>query len=235
MTAPSIALQRQVCLQRCREAGVPLFTPQTPQPIREALALVASLVSPRTYAEVRQGTSFYVPKLAGQIWSLIPSVVAEPLRAVNLDLKTTGAIYLAPDAWDKHPCAVTAHELTHAYRDKQVSAGGAIVSSLWALGYVAHDHIRAWEEGTCRVCNLASLVVLEGVGVEDALAACVGGAQSYALGDNAKELYISALYSAAASLRAKQLPGVGNEVHLMAKALVEAGWNPGDWRAALTA
>lgn len=233
MTAPSLDLQRRVCRQRCESAGVPLFTPESPQPVREALAVIASLISPRSYAEVRASTSFYVPRLAGQLWGLLPDIIETPLRALGVDIRDTGAIYVAPAAWDLRPCSVVSHELSHANRDRAVSAGGAIVSSMWALGYLAHPSVRGWEEGTCKVSNLTAMVILEGLDVDDALHACADGAKAYGLDKTGENLYVAMLQSAAASLRAGQLPGVNTEVHLMAQMLVREGWDPGPWRAVI--
>ena len=160
-------------------------------------------------------------------------VVEAPLRAVGIDLHDTGAVYLSAPAWTEHPVAVVSHEFTHHHKDVRVSAGGAVVSALWGLGYAVHDHIRAWEEGTCRVCDLAALVVIEGVPIDAALAAARTGADAYALGDGARALYLAALDSAADSLRAWQLPGVDTEVHHLARMLRREGWDAGPWAEAV--
>lgn len=233
MTAPSIELQQRVCRARAAELRVPLLTPDSPQIVREAIALAASAVSRRTLAEVRAGTSFYTPRLAGQLWQLLPDIVESPLRAIGVDLRDTGAVYLSAPAWAEHPVAVVTHEFTHHHKDVRVSAGGAVVSALWGLGYGVHDHIRAWEEGTCRVCDLTALVVIEGVPIDAALAAARTGADAYALGDGARALYLAALDSAADSLRAWQLPGVDTEVHHLARMLRREGWDAGPWAEAV--
>lgn len=229
MTAPSIDLQRVVCRKRGAVAGVPLLTPDAPQPIREAIALAAAAVSPRTLAEVRAGTSFYTPRLAGALWQLLPESVEAPLRAAGVDLHATGAVYLASAAWDRSPCGTVAHELSHGRRDRAVSAGGVVVSALWGAGYLFHPTIRGWDEGTCRVNDLVALVVFDGLSVDDALKAAAAGVDAYDLSASGREVYLSALESAAASLRAGQLPGVDTEVHAMARALVAEGWDAGPW------
>ena len=179
MSAPSIDLQRVVCRKRAAVAGVPLLTPDAPQPIREAIALAAAAVSPRTLAEVRAGTSFYTPRLAGALWQLLPESVEAPLRAVGVDLHATGAVYLASAAWDRSPCGTVAHELSHGRRDRVVSAGGVVVSALWGAGYLFHPTIRGWDEGTCRVNDLVALVVFDGLSVDDALKAAAAGVDAY--------------------------------------------------------
>lgn len=233
MTAPPVDMQRRVCRARCSAAGVPLLTPDAPQPVREAVAIAAALVSGRKLAEVRAGTSFYVPRLAGALWQLLPDIVEAPLRAVGIDLRDTGAIYLSSPAWDVRPCGTVSHELSHRNRDLVASAGGVIVSALWGVGYLAHPTIRGWEEGTCRVCDLVGLVVFDGLTVDDALAAAAVGVGGYALSESGREVYLAALESAAASLRTGELPGVDTEVHHMAKGLVAAGWDAGPWAAAI--
>lgn len=235
MSPPPIDLQRAVCRKRAAVVGVPLLTPDAPQPVREALALAAAAVSPRTLAEVRAGASFYTPRLVGALWQLLPESVEAPLRAVGVDLHATGAVYVAPAAWDRSPCGTVAHEISHEHRDKTVSAGGVIVSALWGAGYLFHPTIRGWEEGTCRVNDLVALVVFDGLPVDDALKAAAAGADAYALSESGREVYLASLESAAASLRAGQLPGVDTEVHAMARALVAEGWDAGPWAAAIGA
>jgi hypothetical protein len=233
MTPPPIDLQRRVCRAHCATLGLPLITPDAPQVVREAVALTAAAVSPRTLAEVRAGTSFYVPRLAGALWQLLPDAVEAPLRAVGVDLHTSGAVHLSAPAWDRSPCGTVAHECSHGERDKVVSAGGVIVSALWGVGYLAHPTICGWEEGTCRTNDLVALVVFDGLPVDDALKAAAAGVDAYALSESGREVYLSALESAAASLRAGQLPGVGTHVHQLARLLVAEGWDAGPWAAAI--
>lgn len=235
MSPPPIDLQRAVCRRRAAAAGVPLLTPDAPQLVREAIALAAAAVSPRTLAEVRAGTSFYTPRLVGALWQLLPESVEAPLRAVGVDLHATGAVYLSSAAWDRSPCGTVAHELSHGRRDRVVSAGGVIVSALWIAGYLFHPTVTGWEEGTCRVNDLVALVVFDGLSVDDALKAAAAGVDAYALSASGREAYLAALESAAASLRAGQLPGVDTEVHAMARALVAEGWDAGPWAEAIGA
>lgn len=239
MTPPPIDLQRRVALELARARGVPVVTPDSPSALREAVALLVAAVSPRTYAEVSAGASFYVPRLASKVAGLIPAAVLPPLVSTlldvaGIDLPATGVVLLSRDAWDHHPVAVAAHELSHARRDAVVSAGGVIGSVLWGAGYLLHPDVKGWEEGTCRVSDLVGLVVIDGLSVDEAHRASASGVDAYALDEGARALYLAALDSAAASLRAGELPGEGTEVYHALRALVREGWDAGPWAAAIT-
>ena len=175
------------------------------QALREAIAALVSLVSSRTYASLSAGASFYVPRLAGKIAGLVPAAVIPPLVSTlldvaGIDLPASGVVLVSRDAWDRHPLAVVAHELSHARRDATVAAGGVVASVLWGVGYLAHPDVRAWEESTCRINDLVGLVVIDGLSVDDALPTAAGGVDAYALDTPARALYLAALDSAAASL-----------------------------------
>ena len=232
MTPPPIELQRLVAVERARVRGIPLVTPDTFSATREAVAAVASLISSRSYAEVTAGTSFYVPRLAGEVLALLPASVTSVLRVATFDLPKTGAIYVSREAWDKHPAAVVAHEIGHGQQDAVVSARGPVISALWALGVTVHRTVTGWEEGRCRVNDLVGLVVIDGVDIDAALASARAGADAYALDAPGRELYFAALDSAAASLRAGELPGEGTEIHHVLKALSRE-WDAGPWAAAI--
>jgi hypothetical protein len=229
MTAPSIALQRRVVTERARSVNVPLVTPDSPSALREAAALIVSATSERTYAEVREGVSFYAPRVVGRTLSLLPSAVTGVLEVAGFNVSATGLVLLSERAWNERPASTWAHERSHELRDAVVSAGGVVSSVAWAVGYLAHPTIRGWEEGTCRVNDLVGLVVFEGWPVDDALTAAKVGAALYRLDDPGREVYLAALDSAADSLRAGQLPGVDTEVHHIARMLRREGWDAGPW------
>lgn len=238
MTPPPIDLQRLVAVERARVRGVPLVTPDSPSALREAVALLVAAVSPRTYAEVAAGTSFYVPRLASKVAGLIPAAVIPPLVSTlldvaGIDLPATGVVLLSRPAWDRSPVTTWSHECGHYQQDARVSAGGVVASTLWGLGYLIHDDVEAWEEGRCRVNDLVGLVVIDGVPVDDALASARAGVEAYSLDAVARPLYLAALDSAAASLRAGELPGEGTEIHHALRALVRDGWDAGPWAAAI--
>ena len=231
MTPPPIDLQRRVALDLARAHGVPIVTPDSPSALREAIAALVSLVSSRTYASLSAGASFYVPRLAGKVAGLVPAAVIPPLVSTLLDV--SGVVLVSRDAWDRHPLAVVAHELSHARRDATVAAGGVVASVLWGVGYLAHPDVRAWEESTCRINDLVGLVVIDGLSVDDALPTAAGGVDAYALDTPARALYLAALDSAAASLRAGELPGEGTAIHRGLQGLPRAGWDAGPWAAAI--
>lgn len=239
MTPPPIDLQRRVALDLARAHGVPLVTPDSPSALREAIAALVSLVSSRTYASLSAGASFYVPRLAGKIAGLVPAAVIPPLVSTlldvaGIDLPASGVVLVSREAWDRHPLAVVAHELSHARRDATVAAGGVVASVLWGVGYLAHADVRAWEESTCRINDLVGLVVIDGLSVDDALPTAAGGVDAYALDTPARALYLAALDSAAASLRAGELPGEGTAIHRGLQGLVATGaWDAGPWAAAI--
>lgn len=233
MTAPAIDIQRRAAVERARARGVPLVTPDSPSALREAAALLVSATSDRTFADVRAGVSFYVPRLVGKALALLPRAITDVLAVAGFSVDDAGLVLLSERAWNERPAATLAHELSHANRDAAVSAGSVIASATWALGYLAHPTLRGWEEGTCRVNDLVGLVVLEGVPVDDALAAAKEGAALYGLSDAGREVYFAALDSAADSLRAGVLPGEGTEVHAMLRALRREGWDAGQWAAAI--
>ena len=60
-----------------------------------------------------------------------------------------------------------------------------------------------------------------------------GGVDAYALDTPARALYLAALDSAAASLRAGELPGEGTAIHRGLQGLQGAGWDAGPWAAAI--
>ena len=111
-------------------------------------------------------------------------------------------------AWNGRPAATWAHECSHHLHDLAVSAGGVISSALWGVGYLTHRTVTGWEEGTCRVCDLVGLVVIDGVPIDDALAAAKEGAALYGLDAPGREVYFAALDSAAASRSAEGESGV---------------------------
>lgn len=228
MTAP-IDLQRSVVIARARKRGVPLVTPDSPSALREAAALLITATSERTYADVRSGVSFYAPRLIGKGLALLPRAVTDVLDVAGFRVSEAGMVLLSERAWNERPAATWAHECSHHLRDLAVSAGGVISSALWGVGYLTHRTVTGWEEGTCRVCDLVGLVVIDGVPIDDALAAAKEGAALYGLDAPGREVYFAALDSAADSLRAGVLPGEGTEVQRTLRAMVDEGWNAGPW------
>lgn len=233
MTAPALDLQRRVVTARAAARGVPLVTPDSPSALREAAALLVTATSDRTYADVRAGVSFYVPRLVGKALALLPRTVTDVLDVAGFRVSEAGLVLMSEHAWSERPAGTWAHECSHHLRDLAVSAGGVIGSAAWALGYLTHGTVKGWEEGTCRVNDLVGLVVFDGIPVDDALIAAKKGADLYGLDDTGRALYFAALDSAADSLRAGQLPGVDTEVHRIARMLRREGWDAGPWAEAV--
>lgn len=233
MSAPAIDLQRRAAVERARARGVPLVTPESPSALREAAALLVSATSDRTYADVRAGVSFYVPRLVGKALALLPSAITDVLAVAGFSVSEAGLVLLSERAWNERPAATLAHELSHHNEDEAVSAGGVVASVTWAAGVLLHPTIRGWSEGRCRVNDLVGLVVLDDVPVDDALKAAKEGAALYSLSDAGRVVYFAALDSAADSLRAGVLPGEGTEIHAMLRAMIGAGWDAGPWAKAI--
>lgn len=233
MTPPPIDMQRAVVRKRAAARGVPLVTPDSVAPLREATAATVALVTHRTYAEVRAGVSFYVPRLVGDALGLLPSSVRDVLSVAGISVSDHGLTLLCDAAWERTPCATWAHECGHHQQDDAVRASGVIGSALWGVGYLTHPSIRGWDEGRCRVSDFVGLVVLNGWSIDDALKAAADGAALYDLNDPARDVYIASLQSAADSLRAGVMPGEGTEIHETLRELVREGWDAGEWAKAI--
>lgn len=225
-----IEIQKEAAVQRAADLSVPLVTPDVPSPVREAICVVAALASPLTLDQVRDRVSFYLPALAGDIWNLIPSPIRDVLHQFNIDLSRTGCVYLSPLAWNCYPLATVAHELSHHNRDRIVrSSGGIVASVLWSAGYLIHPTIRGWEEGTCRVNDLVSSVIVQGREVDAAAHEARDGALLYGLPPEGHAVYQASIESAAASLKAGALPGEGTEVQEILRICKKLGAKLGAW------
>ena len=225
-----IEIQQEAAKQRAADLGVPLVTPDTPSPVREAICAVAALVSPLTLDQVRDRVSFYLPGIAGDIWNLVPAPLRDLLRQFNIDLSKTGCVYLSPLAWSCFPLATVAHELSHRNRDSVVRASGGIIASvLWSAGYLIHPTIRGWEEGTCHVNDLVSSVIVNGRNPDMAANEALDGVAIYNLTPEGRAIYQAAIESAAASLKAGALPGDGTEVQEILKICKKLGAKLGAW------
>ena len=130
---------------------------------------------------------------------------------------------------------VGAHEVGHHLQDERArEAAGVVGSVVHGAAYLFHELVRADSEVTCYTHDLTAQVV---VGDADPDAYRIGLVDvlrsSYVLEPRAVDHAATALRSAVASLRARQLPGVGTPLHELLRALAAGGWDPGPWAAAI--
>lgn len=240
MTLPDLDLVRSVVRAEARRVGLTLVTPDSPSLARSAVRLAIAAWSTTLDLEaVEQRVSFYVPRLAADVRNLlsrIHSVAGDVLDVVDLEAP---AVYLSSRAWDVDGATlagVWSHERGHNHRDKAVRAAMGIVgSALWGGAYLVHPGIRGWEEGTCYTSDVAARVVLAGDDPGAVAAGAFVSLKGYDLDAVGEATATAAIRSAAASLKAGALPGVGTPLHETLRALVAGGWDPGPWAEAIAA
>ena len=233
MTPLSLDLARRIVREACEDAGVTLVTPDSAELLRLAVHLSAAAASSLTLPEVRAEVSVYVPRLVSDVIDLLPSAIG---GVVDLDAP---AVIVSQTAWDDAALLIgtVAHELNHDRRDDAVRARALVPvvgSALWAVTYLAHPMVRAWEEGVSYHADLVVLVVLRGVDPITAGNAVRESLKHYRLDAAALALANDAIDSAVASLLAGELPGAGTTIHAMLRRLVAAGWEPpAQWARAI--
>lgn len=240
MTAAlELDLVRSVVRAEARRVGLTLVTPDSPSIARSALRLAIAAWSPLTLEEVEQRVSFFVPRIASDVRSLLERIhpaVGDVADVIDLDAP---AVYLSSKAWDVDGVTlggVWAHERGHDRRDRAVRATmGVIGSALWGGAYLVHPTIRGWEEGTCYTSDVVARVVLAGDDPEAVARGALVSLRGYDLDGPGEATAADAIRSAALSLKAGALPGVGTPIHETLQALARAGWKPGPWAEAIGA
>lgn len=233
MTTLDLDLVRTVCRAEARRVGVTLITPDSPSLARAAVRLTIAALSPLTVEEVGQRVSFFVPRLAAEVIELLarlhPAIGA---AAEVLDLEAP-AIYLSSRAWDVDGvtlAGVVAHERGHDHRDKATRATmGVIGSALWGSAYLVHRVVRGWEEGTCYTSDVTARVVIAGEDPDEVALGAVGSLRGYDLDASGEAQAVASIRSAARSLKAGALPGVGTPIHETLRALRREGASFGRW------
>ena len=226
-------LARSVVRDEARRVGLTLVTPDSPSLARSAVRLAIAAWSPLTLEEVDQRVSFFVPRIASDVRSLLARIhPAAGAAADAIDLEAP-AVYLSSKAWDVDGATlagVWSHERGHDRRDRAVRATmGVVGSALWGGAYLVHPTIRGWEEGTCYTSDVASRVVLAGDDPEAVARGALVSLRGYDLDAQGEATAADTIRSAALSLKAGQLPGVGTPLHETLRALRSRGADLGRW------
>jgi hypothetical protein len=226
-------LVRTVVREESRRVELPAVAPDAPSLSRATARLAIAAWSPLDVEEVDQRVSFYVPRLVRDVRELLGRIPAATLVAEGIDLDG-GLVYLSSRAWDVDGATlagVWAHERGHHLRDKAVRAAvGVVGSALWGGAYLVHPTIRGWEEGTCYTCDVAARVILAGDDPDAVARGALVSLRGYDLTAQGEAIATAAIRSAAASLKAGALPGVGTPLHETLRALRAKGadferWN----------
>ncbi len=221
MTQLSLTTARSVARHACEVAGVTLVTPVSPSMLRGAIRAAIAATTPLTLDDVTERISVFVPRIVGEIASLLPEPV---LSAYPVD--RSPVIYLSDRAWNDPVdlVGIIAHELGHAAQDVVACRTGILGGVAHGVAYLVCDVARADAEATCYVADLTAHVVLEGA---DALAyttATLASLKSvYRLDDHALAHAKATLESASASLACGVLHGTGTPIEGILRDLRDRG------------
>lgn len=226
-------LARSVVRDEARRVGLTLVTPDSPSLARSAVRLAIAAWSPLTLEEVDQRVSFYVSRLASDVRGLLARIhPAADAAAEVIDLEAP-AVYLSSKAWDVDGATllgVWSHERGHDRRDRAARATlGPIGSALWGGAYLVHTVVRGWEEGTCYTSDVTARVILAGDDPEAVARGALVSLRGYDLDAQGEATAADTIRSAALSLKAGQLPGVGTPLHETLRALRSRGADLGRW------
>lgn len=237
MTPPPIDLVRSCVRALCARHHVALVTPESPSALRSAVHLTVAAVSPLTLPQVKQRASFYVPELVEEAYDLLTAAVPSPVAGF-LPAVDAPVVLLSLVAWESAVilCGTGPHEVGHHLQDLRArKAVGVVGSIVHGAAYVIHETVRGDSEVTVYTHDLAAAVIVGGVDPDAHAAGLLDVLRSsYRLGDHALAHTAQTLASASASLKARQLPGVGTPLHELLRDLVTGGWDPGEWREAIT-
>lgn len=224
---PTIEQARRVVERHAREHNLNIIGPNTLAVVREAFLLAFAAHSGQKYTDVRSRVALYIPRIVDSITSLLPEAVREYIGR--------SAIYLSDVVWVDPVLllGVVSHEIGHSNRDDVNS--DFVASTLWAATYLVHDLAKGYEEASCMINDLVISVVVGGVSPGEARDRIVAGMASYRLNAKTMRAVNRMLTSAAASLAKHQLPGIKTPAQRTLQLLVEEGWDPGPWRAAIAA